>query len=382
MGAVIFLVLFGLGVVLATIGGLIGLVDAFRVSPTWGLLSFFVPFALLVFCIKFWNSRKWAKISLLTSLAGLLSMLAGGPFLVGAVRQQMANAGDALGDASIDQQPIDQQPIDQVPIDQQPIDQVPVDQVPVEGGDPNFTTPMVPAAPQLANNLAGAELIQSTDPEERVRQINNRRPDPFATVPVPPPPVVVPPPPAPISPIPTAPTATAPTTSPTPIAPTATAPTTSPRPTAPTASVPTAPSPGRGAAAQPGSPGSPSRPTTQPGGGTAAQPAGPSGQPSASGPEGIALAPLPALPEPTQAQEVVVTGVVTIGNRNYAIVQSPDEPTGRYVTVGQRVAGGSVLVKRIDLRGNEPVVVLEQNGIEVSHSVGIPEEDQETAAAT
>jgi hypothetical protein len=63
-------------------------------------------------------------------------------------------------------------------------------------------------------------------------------------------------------------------------------------------------------------------------------------------------------------------------------VQSPDEPTGRYVAAGQRVAGGAVLVKRIDMRGNEPVVVLEQNGVEVSHSVGLREEEQETAAAT
>jgi hypothetical protein len=374
MGAVIFLVLFGLGVMLSTIGGLIGLVDAFRVSPTWGLLAFFVPFALLFFCIKFWGSRKWAKISLITTLAGLLSMLAGGPFLIGSLRQQMANAGGAMGDASPGQPPIDQIPIDQQPIDQVPVDQVPVDQVPVEGGDPNFSTPMVPAAPQLASNLAGAELIQSTDPEERIRQINNRRTDPFATVPVPPPPVVVPPPPVPTSPTAATPTAATPTAATPTVAGT-------PSPTAatPRASAPNAPRPGGGTAA---SPGSPSRPAAQPGGGTASQPAGPGGQPSTSSPGEIALAPLPALPEPTEAQAVVVTGVVTIGNRNYAIVQSPDEPTGRYVAAGQRVAGGAVLVKRIDMRGNEPVVVLEQNGVEVSHSVGLREEEQETAAAT
>jgi hypothetical protein len=346
MGATVFLVLFILGILLSTVGGIIGLIDAFRVSPMWGLLSFFVPFALLVFCIKFWGSRKWAKISLITSMAGLVATFAGVPFLFGSIRQQMAQMGGQTEDATLSQEPLDQVPVDQVPIDQVPIEEVPVDQGTVAAGDPAFTTPMVPAAPQLASIPTSAELIQSTDPEERVRQINSRRSDPFATVPVPPPPKVTPPPPPAGRP-----TAAAPTnTGGVPATPTAAAPTTTPG----------------GAAAQPG--------------GTAAQPTGPGGQPG-SRPGEIALAPLPSLPEPTQAQEVVVTGVVTIGDRTYAIVQSPDEPTGRYVSAGQRVAGGSVLVKRIDMRGNEPVVVLEQNGVEVSHSVGAPEEE-EAAAAT
>jgi hypothetical protein len=35
------------------------------------------------------------------------------------------------------------------------------------------------------------------------------------------------------------------------------------------------------------------------------------------------------------------------------------------------------------MRGSEPVVVLEQNGVEVSHSVGVQEEEQqESPAAT
>lgn len=365
MGAAVFLILFVLGILLSTVGGVIGLVDAFRVSPTWGLLSFFVPFALLVFCIKFWGSRKWAKISLMTTMAGLVATLAGIPFLAGSIRQQLAQGGGPMGEVSTEPGSPDQVPIDQVPIDQVPIDQVPIDQAPAEpvAADPNnpdFATPMVPAAPQLAN-IASAELIQSTDPEERVRQINNRRPDPFATVPVPPPPQVTPPPPP--AGVPSAPTNTG-----IPGAPTAAAPN-APGGTTPTAAAPNAPGGTTPTAAAPNTPG-----------GTATQPTGPGGQPAAT-PGEIALAPLPSLPEPTQAQEVVVTGVVTIGNRTYAIVQSPDEPTGRYVAAGQRVAGGSVLVKRIDMRGNEPVVVLEQNGVEVSHSVGVQEEE-EAAAAT
>lgn len=389
MGAAIFLILFALGVLLSTVGGLIGLIDAFRVSPVWGLLSFFVPFALLVFCIKFWGSRKWAKISLITTLAGLLSMLAGVPFMAGFVRQQMADLQNQaeespLGQAPSDQVPTDQVPIDQVPIEEPPTDQVPVDQVPVDqvpidqapaaNGNPEFATPMVPAAPQLAN-IASAELIQSTDPEERIRQINNRRPDPFATVPIPPPPPPAPTLPTGAAPTGTSPTAIAPTgTTPTAVAPTGVAPT-APRPGGTTAgTTPTAPRPGGTTAGT-----TPTAP--RPGGGTAAQPAGPGGQPGSPSPGAVALAPLPALPQPTQAQQVTVTGVVTIGDRNYAIVQSPDEPTGRYVAAGQRVAGGAVLVKRIDMRGNEPIVVLEQNGVEVSHSVGVREEAEVPAAS-
>lgn len=362
MGVGIFLILFALGVILSTVGGLIGLVDAFRVSPVWGLLSFFVPFALLVFCIKFWGSRKWAKISLITSLVGLLSMLAGVPFMAGFVRQQIAALEDQAREIviEIDPDPMDPDLVDPDPIDidpeatdqgsddQPPGDQEVVDQEPLEAADPNFATPMVPAAPQLAN-IASAELIRSTDPEERVRQINSRRPDPFATVPIPPPPVVVPPPPAPTAP--TAPTGATPIPGGIPAAPTATA------PPGGTAATPTPTGPGT---ATPQSPGAALPPAI---------------------PEEIVLAPLPALPEPTQAQAVTVTGVVTIGDRNYAIVQSPDDPTGRYVTVGQRLAGGSVLVKRIDMRGSEPVVVLEQNGVEVPHAVGV-QETAETPAAT
>jgi hypothetical protein len=378
MGAAIFLIFVALGVLLSMVGGLIGLVDAFRVSPVWGLLSFFVPFALLVFCIKFWGSRKWAKISLITTLAGLLSMLAGVPFMAGFVRQQMAGLQDqaengSLGEAPGDQVPVDQVPIEEPPTDQVPVDQVPIDQAPAANGDPEFATPMVPAAPQLAN-IASAELIQSTDPEERIRQINNRRPDPFATVPIPPPP----PPPATALPTGAAPTGTSPTA----MAPTGR----SPIAAAPTGTSPTAPRTGgttAGRTPTASRPGGTTPTAPRPGGGTAAQPGGPGGQPGTPSPGAIALAPLPALPQPTQAQQVTVTGVVTIGDRNYAIVQSPDEPTGRYVAAGQRVAGGAVLVKRIDMRGSEPVVVLEQNGVEVSHSVGVQEEEQqESPAAT
>ena len=60
MGASLFL-LFVLGILLATAGGIIGLVEAFRVNTTWGVLSLIVPFALLVFFMKFFRQRKWTR---------------------------------------------------------------------------------------------------------------------------------------------------------------------------------------------------------------------------------------------------------------------------------------------------------------------------------
>jgi hypothetical protein len=83
------------------------------------------------------------------------------------------------------------------------------------------------------------------------------------------------------------------------------------------------------------------------------------------------LTPLPALPEPKLAQAVEVTGVVTIGGVTKAIIKAPNEPTGRHVEVGQRLSNGQVLVKRIEANsGSDPVVVFEESGQEVSRGVG------------
>jgi hypothetical protein len=79
----------------------------------------------------------------------------------------------------------------------------------------------------------------------------------------------------------------------------------------------------------------------------------------------------PPPPQPDIARAVEVTGVVQVGNVPYAIVNAPNEPTSRYVRAGQMLSNGTVLVKRIDVfRGVEPVVVLEQYGIEVVRTVG------------
>jgi hypothetical protein len=81
---------------------------------------------------------------------------------------------------------------------------------------------------------------------------------------------------------------------------------------------------------------------------------------------------LPALPEPDLARAVEVSGVIEIeGATPKAIVKSPGESTVRYVSPGERLGDGTVLVKRIEPRAaGGPMVVLEQFGIEVVRRVG------------
>ena len=96
------------------------------------------------------------------------------------------------------------------------------------------------------------------------------------------------------------------------------------------------------------------------------------------------LSSLPEIPQPTIARAVRVSGVIQIGGSPYAIVQAPDE-IERYVRQGERIAGGSVIVKRIDTGSIEPRVILVENGIEVERLVTsetAEEEADEPAADT
>ncbi len=82
----------------------------------------------------------------------------------------------------------------------------------------------------------------------------------------------------------------------------------------------------------------------------------------------VSVLPPPAQPE--LARAVIVTGVVLISKEPQAIIKVPDEPTSRYVQAGQRLANG-VLIKRIEMnQGYNPIVILEQYGIEVAKMVG------------
>jgi len=87
-----------------------------------------------------------------------------------------------------------------------------------------------------------------------------------------------------------------------------------------------------------------------------------------------AILPLPRIPQPQIAPTISVSGIIQLGGEPYAIVSSGNEPE-RYVRVGDRLAGGSVRVKRIDTMAFEPQVILEENGIEVSRPVNSSAEE-------
>ena len=81
---------------------------------------------------------------------------------------------------------------------------------------------------------------------------------------------------------------------------------------------------------------------------------------------------LPALPEPSLARLVEVSGIVDVaGASPKAIVKAPNETSSRYVSPGERLSDGLILVKRIEMTGpGGPVVILEQFGVEVTRRVG------------
>ena len=86
----------------------------------------------------------------------------------------------------------------------------------------------------------------------------------------------------------------------------------------------------------------------------------------------VFVAPLPPPPPPdTKAAEGTrITGTVEISGTVYVILTAFGEPTSRYVRAGQLVSNGRVLVKRIDTNSEPPIVVLQQNGVEVLRAVG------------
>ncbi|MBE9177090.1 hypothetical protein IQ268_00685 [Oculatella sp. LEGE 06141] len=205
-----------------------------------------------------------------------------------------------------------------------------VEEVPVEAPSPvaqaPFSEPTVTAQASPAGVLP-PDLIGSTDANQRVRAIQSNRPDPFALI------------------------QTTPTVQ-IPVEETA-SPQQSPPQTAQTIPVlPNLPRVGGVPGASPGA--------TTPGGAA----------PGQTSPSAVAALP-PAPPQPTLAKAVQVSGVVQVGSTLHAIVNAPNEPSSRYVRVGQRLSNGQVLVKRIEMNGGAvPIVILEQNGIEVSTAVG------------
>ncbi len=80
---------------------------------------------------------------------------------------------------------------------------------------------------------------------------------------------------------------------------------------------------------------------------------------------------LPPVSRTSLADAIEITGVIQVGGKVTAIVQSPTESTARYVQPGEYLANGSVLLKRIIMsKSGEPTIVLQQNGVEVTKSIG------------
>ena len=205
----------------------------------------------------------------------------------------------------------------------------------------NFSKPVVPPVP-VTRTVPVPGLVQPTNATARLPQIDSGRRDPFAAVVASP--VVVPgsagsnsasrPVPQ-VAPVPGVVTTTA--TRPAPSRPTPSRP-------APTPVVAAAPLP----QLQPSSPNFTTVPL----------------------PPLVPFAAVPPVSPPRVANTIEVTGVVQVGQKVSAIIKVPTESTSRYVSEGEYLAGG-ILVKRIELgTREEPLVVLEQNGVEIVKAVG------------
>lgn len=71
------------------------------------------------------------------------------------------------------------------------------------------------------------------------------------------------------------------------------------------------------------------------------------------------------------ADAIEVSGVIKVGGQWSVIVKEPDAQSSRYVHTGAYLANGQVLVKRIVAgAGTEPIVILQQNGVEITRSIG------------
>lgn len=84
----------------------------------------------------------------------------------------------------------------------------------------------------------------------------------------------------------------------------------------------------------------------------------------------------PAKPE--QAMAIQISGVIEAAGKTQVIIKLPGESFSRYIEVGERVANGRVLIKRIEGQLSfSPTVVLEEVGVEVPRKIG----DRQVATA-
>jgi hypothetical protein len=74
---------------------------------------------------------------------------------------------------------------------------------------------------------------------------------------------------------------------------------------------------------------------------------------------------------PALAKAIQVSGVSEINGQTQVIVKLPGESFSRYLSVGEKVLNGKVLIKRVqDPTAIAPIVVLEEAGVEVQRKVG------------
>jgi hypothetical protein len=77
----------------------------------------------------------------------------------------------------------------------------------------------------------------------------------------------------------------------------------------------------------------------------------------------------PMAPPQRLAETIEISGVVEVGGKTSVIVQVPNEMSSRYAAVGDYLANGKVLIKRVEM-GMEPTVILEEDGVETIRYVG------------
>jgi hypothetical protein len=90
-----------------------------------------------------------------------------------------------------------------------------------------------------------------------------------------------------------------------------------------------------------------------------------------TGATAIAAKPEKVVEKPLQAMAVEISGIIELEGKTQVIVKLPNESFSRYVDVGDRVADGRVLIKRVESQQSlSPTVVLEEVGVEVLRKVG------------
>ncbi len=235
-----------------------------------------------------------------------------------------------------------------------------------------FTAPQQPLiAQQPAPVVAVPGLVQGTNPDERLKETTKGRKDPFALLPVQPKIEVSP------SSLPGKPSVKKPGLPSLPNPAARRPPVLPALPQSPTKKPAIASVPSR--VPKPTTVSGVPKPTTASG---TPKPTTASGTPkptTASGTPKPTTAPsfkpeLPTIPEPELARSIEVTGVVQVGGVTQVIVKLPNSSSPFYVPVGTRIANSQLLVKRVEMNGNVPVIIFEQYGIEVAKRVGDPPE--------